>query len=205
MGFLDALLGRTKPVSANLDRMFRMSSAKLTLEAQESYLPTGKAGVCFRPMVGNSFSNVESEIKKLLDIPDSPSLSDGQSPLSTTKVDRAEDQYGFRWIIVESQDFEELVTRVHYVNATLNDNGWSPQLLCSVFGFTPTQDNTSADLHDMYIVYLYKRGTFYPFVPTGAERRDNEAELRLKEELREDLVIEGDLSQWFPIWELPIR
>ena len=68
MGFFDALIGRTKPVSANLDRIFRMTNAKLTLEAQESYLPTGKAGVCFRPMVGNSFSNTESEINELLSL-----------------------------------------------------------------------------------------------------------------------------------------
>ena len=202
MGFMDALLGRTKPVSANLDRMFRMTNAKLTLEAQESYLPTGKAGVCFRPMVGNSFANAEAEIKELLGIDDSSSSA---TSLSTTRMDQSEDQYGFKWIIVESDDFEELVTRVHYVNATLNDHGWSPQLLCSVFGFTPGKTGSYQNLSDMYIVYLYKRATFYPFVPKTGEHRDNEAELRLKEELKEDLVIEKDLSQWFPIWELPIR
>ncbi|WP_423782934.1 PspA-associated protein PspAB [Ferrimicrobium acidiphilum] len=32
----------------------------------------------------------------------------------------------------------------------------------------------------VYWVYLYKRGTFYPFVPVGHERRDNERELSLK-------------------------
>ncbi|MCL5047761.1 MAG: hypothetical protein M1374_03080 [Firmicutes bacterium] len=198
MGFFDALIGRTKPVSANLDRIFRMTNAKLTLEAQESYLPTGKAGVCFRPMVGNSFSNTESEINELLSL-------DNGSVENAGQASQTEDEYGFRWITVQSNDFEELVTRVHYINATLNDNGWSPQLLCSAFGFTPLQENSLSNSHELYIVYLYKRGTFYPFVPQSGEKRDTETELRIKEELKEDLVIEKDLAQWFPIWGIPLQ
>ncbi len=196
MGFFDALLGRTKPVSANLDRIFRMTNAKLTLEAQESYLPTGKAGVCFRPMVGNSFANTEKEINELLNLGDESAAG---------RVTQSEDEYGFRWITVQSDDFEELVTRTHYINATLNDNGWGPQLLCSAFGFKPLQSNASSGIRDLYIVYLYKRGTFYPFVPESGEKRNTETELRIKEELKEDIVIEKDLSQWFPIWGLPLR
>ena len=196
MGFFDALLGRTKPVSANLDRIFRMTNAKLTLEAQESYLPTGKAGVCFRPMVGNSFANTEKEINELLNV---------DSGSGVAQVSQSEDEYGFRWITVQSDDFEELVTRTHYINATLNDNGWGPQLLCSAFGFKPLQSNFSSSLYDLYIVYLYKRGTFYPFVPEAGEKRSTETELRIKEELKEDIVLEKDLSQWFPIWGLPLR
>ena len=56
----------------------------------------------------------------------------------------------------------------------------------------------------LYLVYLAKQGTFYPFAPTGAEQRDNELELRLKGMLAEDLPIEPDLSRWFPMWDLPI-
>ena len=36
----------------------------------------------------------------------------------------------------------------------------------------------------MYLIYGYKRGTFWPFIPTGdGQERDNAAELRLKNEL----------------------
>jgi hypothetical protein len=56
----------------------------------------------------------------------------------------------------------------------------------------------------MYLVYLYKRGTFYPFVPTSGEHRDNEMELRLQTELADDLAMEKDLDRWFPIWKLPL-
>jgi hypothetical protein len=54
-----------------------------------------------------------------------------------------------------------------------------------------------------YLVYLYKRGTFYPFIPTAPERRDTERELRLRGMLEGELPVENDLSRWFPIWGVP--
>jgi hypothetical protein len=55
-----------------------------------------------------------------------------------------------------------------------------------------------------YLVYLFKRGTFYPFVPNGHERRDTEEELKLKSLVADDLVVEADLDRWFPLWDLPV-
>jgi hypothetical protein len=129
------------------------------------------------------------------------------------------DEFGYRWIVLESADFDTLVTRAHFVNSTLDERGWSTQLLCSVFGFAPAgaaasragesvlpgAGATASGPASMYLVYLYKRGTFYPFVPLGGERRDNEAELRFKAELGSDLPIEPELDRWFPLWKLPLR
>ena len=69
---------------------------------------------------------------------------------------------------------EDLVTSVHLVNSTLEQYGFGPQLLCSVFAFA------RAGGRRFHLVYLYKRGSFYPFAPLGGERRDNELELRVK-------------------------
>ena len=55
-----------------------------------------------------------------------------------------------------------------------------------------------------YLVYLFKRGTFYPFVPSGHEQRDTEQELRLKSLVADDLTVEPDLDRWFPLWDLPV-
>jgi hypothetical protein len=53
-------------------------------------------------------------------------------------------------------------------------------------------------------VYLFKRGTFYPFAPDGHEHRDTEQELRLKSLVADDLTVETDLDRWFPLWDLPV-
>ena len=55
-----------------------------------------------------------------------------------------------------------------------------------------------------YLVYLFKRGTFYPFVPDGHEQRDTEQELKLKSLVADDLTVETDLDRWFPLWDLPV-
>jgi hypothetical protein len=53
-------------------------------------------------------------------------------------------------------------------------------------------------------VYLFKRGTFYPFVPTGHEQRSTEEEFKLRSLVADDLAVETDLDRWFPLWDLPV-
>ena len=197
MGILDALLGRTKPAKPDLDRLFGLPGARITLQASEGLEPTGHAAVCFKPAVGSAFADAETELATLLSL--DGAKADGTGGATTTL--READEFGYRWVVVSSADFDDLVNRVHLVNTTLQDHGWGPQLLCSVFAFKQAAGTAGPPV---YLVYLYKRGSFYPFVPIGAERRDNEAELRLKNELGEDLAIEKELDRWFPIWNLPI-
>jgi hypothetical protein len=52
-------------------------------------------------------------------------------------------------------------------------------------------------------VYLYKRGTFYPFAPLDNERRDNALELQVRGAVGVDLKIEPDLNRWFAVWGAP--
>ena len=129
MGFLDALLGRSKPAQANLDKLFGLPGAQITLEASEGLEPTGHAGVCFKPASGQAFSATEQEFTQLLNLGDE----------TGTRMDESSDEYGYRWVVITAGDFDSLVTRVHMTNSTLQDNGYGPQLLCSVFGFRPKQ------------------------------------------------------------------
>ena len=71
------------------------------------------------------------------------------------------------------------------------------QLLCSLATFH------DAELRPLALVYLYKRGSWYPFVPVGTDRRDNAQELQIKSVVGADLNFESDLSRWFPIYGAP--
>jgi hypothetical protein len=53
------------------------------------------------------------------------------------------------------------------------------------------------------LVYLYKRGTFYPFAPIGPDQRDTAFELQLRAALGADLRVEPELQRWFPVWGAP--
>ena len=57
----------------------------------------------------------------------------------------------------------------------------------------------------VYWIYGFKRGAFWPFVPTGiAQERDNATELELKAKLEKELPIEEDLSRWFGLFGAPL-
>ena len=116
-----------------------------------------------------------------------------------TPVEVSEDQYGFTWLVCHhaADDIEGLVTDLHAVNSSLEAGGFGPQLLCTILSF---RDSAGRPLG---LVYLYKRGTFYPFAPQPGQRRDNALELQVRGALGDDLKIEPDLGRWFPVWGAP--
>ena len=86
MGILDSLLGRTKPVQPNLDALFAVPNAAITLEVGADLRPTGVGSVCFRAAEGSAFTQLQAEIQQLLDADGGP------------KVEVTRDEYGFTWL-----------------------------------------------------------------------------------------------------------
>ncbi|WP_227997536.1 PspA-associated protein PspAB [Nocardia australiensis] len=191
MGFLDALFGRTTPVQPNLDVLFAIAPAAYTLQAALDVTPSGAGAVCFKQAEGAGARQSEDEILELLHL--EPTLA----------VAVTGDGFGFTWITCRQQvtDLAALLTSLHAVNATLADTGFGPSLLCTVIGFT-SDDGASA--HRLGLVYLFKRGTIYPFAPTGAHSRDSTLELQARAALSGELPIEPELDRWFPLWDAPV-
>jgi hypothetical protein len=189
--FLDTILGRTKPKPANLDALFAVPGAAITLEAAMGLTSAGSAAVCFKPASAYDFAATCTEIGQLLELSGKDTGSE---------VSQSEDSYGYHWIVIRDPDVSDLVTTVHMVNSTLAERGYGNQLLASVFAFRGDSGGVS------YLVYLFKRGTFYPFVPApgGGEKRDNQRELQLQGALQGEVPLEADLSRWFPIWGAPV-
>ncbi|MER6736640.1 PspA-associated protein PspAB [Streptomyces puniciscabiei] len=192
MGLLDILLGRTKPVVPDLDQLFALPSAAVTLQAAAGFTPTGTGAVCFATVEGAAFEQTHREVQALLD---------ADTDRSGPPVELRRDDYGYSWLVSarSPEQVPELVNDLHAVNSAMEVNGFGPQLLCSLAAFTDDGGRRLA------LVYLYKRGTFYPFAPLpgAAERRDNALELQVKATLANDLRIEQDLGRWFPVWGAP--
>jgi hypothetical protein len=115
------------------------------------------------------------------------------------RVEITTDNFGYTWLVCRhaADDVEGLVTDLHAVNSSLVDGGFGPQLLCTLVSF---RDESGRRLG---LVYLYKRGTFYPFAPLEGERRDNALELQVRAAVGADLKIESDLGRWFAVWGAP--
>jgi hypothetical protein len=189
VGFLDVLFGRKRLKEARRDDLFALSTARVTLEVELGLRPAGRAGVCFKPLSAGDFVRAEREMTELLE---------AVAIASGSRVRRNSDEYGYEWVVVEDSDFEDLVTAVHAVGQELAARGFGTQLLAALFRF----DGRDAAV---YFVYGYKRGAFWPFVPTGEDQeRDNARELELKAKLERELPIEEDLSRWFGLFGAPV-
>ena len=189
MGFMDAVLGRRQPARPNLDSLFALPSAAITVQAALDFVPTGRASVAFRAPEGRAFADVESEVRALLD-------ADGGPPVAVEQ-----DDFGFDWVVIRTEpvDVAAAVTDAHAVNVSLVDAGFGPQLLCSLVSFEGPDSRTLA------LVYLFKAGTFYPFAPMpgSADQRDNVLEMQIRDLLAGELPMEKDLSRWFAVWNAP--
>jgi hypothetical protein len=189
VGLFDTILGRSKPVRANLDALFALPTAALTLQSAGGLVSSGHAGICWKPPPGQGAADAQKEIAELVD----------------ENFRQTVDSFDYGWLLLDDPDLDTLVTKVHMANSTLQENGWGPQLLCSVFGFVPGP-GAPGDAKPFRLVYLFKRGTFYPFAPLDAEKehRDTELELRVRTMVGVDLPVESDLARWFPMWDMPV-
>jgi PspA associated protein B len=188
MSLLDTILGRTKPKRPELSALFSLPSAAVTLETAARLKTAGQAAVAFKKVSGGGFANTTSDLDSLLEI---------SARESSSRLTQSEDSYGYHWVVVTDPDLEDLVGTVHAVNTTLEEQGFGPQLLCSVFPFRDGSQTVN-------LVYLYKRGSFYPFAPAAKETRDTQLELKVRALLDKELPIEQDLARWYPLWGLPL-
>jgi len=188
VGLRDVLTGRRGLKKAKREALFALPSAAVTMEVELGLKPAGVAAAVFKPLSAGEFVRAENELQELLDV---------AARESSSRLERRSDDYGYEWLIVRDDQFEDLVTTVHLIASELAERGFSEQLLAAVFRFEGGKG-------PLYWIYGYKRGAFWPFVPTGERERDNAEELELKAKLEKELPIEPDISMWFALFGLPI-
>ena len=194
MGLRDILFGRKQLKEASPDRLFALSTAGVTLEVELGLRSAGVAAVVFKPLSASEFARAEQEIDELLGV---------AAQTSGSEVRRRQDSFGYQWLVVKDRDFEDLVTTVHLISSELQARGFGEQLLAALFAFESSGEDSA---RTTYLIYGYKRGAFWPFIPTGIEQeRDNAEELRLKNELGDELPIEPDLSRWLGLFDAPLE
>jgi hypothetical protein len=190
MGFLDSVLGGRKKLKGPApDRLFAMSTAYVTLSTGHGITSKGVAAIVFQPLATADFESIVTEMEEILR---------GTGADTGTTIDTAEDEHGYRWIILRDDDVEDLVVGINAVSDALIVGGYGDRVLAAVFGF---QDSKG---RPVYFIYNYKRGYWYPFVPAGKQARDGERELQIKAILGTELPVEPELERWFPLWGTPI-
>jgi len=217
MGFLDSIFGGKSKLSGPApDRLFAMTTAQVHLETALGLKHRQTAGIVFQALGTADFSAIMAEAEQLLR---------GTAKETGTLLHSSDDEFGYRWLVLEDPDFEDLVVSLNTVSSELQDGGYGDRLLACVFAFEerddraqpaepaasprddraqPAEPAASPEGRTVYLIYNFKRGAFYPFVPAGEKSRDTERELRLKAQIGSELPIEADTARWFPLWEIPL-
>ena len=179
------------PRRANVDRLFALSTAQVD--------PPGGAGPHVRRASRRSSSSRSLRASSCGPSRRSTSFWASSPRARDPRSGDGRTRLGYQWLVVRDPDFEDLVTGVNLVASELQARGFGEQLLAALFSFEGGERPT-------YLIYGFKTGTFWPFVPTGEEQeRDNAEELRLKNELQGELPIERDLSRWLALFDPPLE
>jgi hypothetical protein len=189
VGLRDIISGRKKLSEPKDDRLFALTTAAVTLETELGLKTAGQAAVTYKPLSSGDFTRIDGDVEQFV-------KAAGRS--SGSEVERKTDSFGYEWLIIHDPDLEDQVTSVHAVASELTAQGFGAQLLAAAFRFDGGE-------RPVYWIYGFKRGKFWPFVPTGQKQeRDNARELELKAKLEPELPIEPDLSRWLGLFDAPI-
>jgi PspA associated protein B len=191
---------KNKESDIDSEAIFSLSSATITLETKQGLKPTGRCALTIKSTSGLYFDEMKDEIQRFLAI----SKPDLQFDYRT-----AVDSYGYLWFILVGRTIEDTLAATTAVVDTIQEKGFSSQILASIFEFRPVHELDSSiekNNHSgmRYLIYNYKSNKFYPFVPSFGERsRDTENEMRIMATLQKELPFEKDMGMWYPLWDLP--
>ena len=188
MGIFSAIFGHTKIKAPSREEFFSIVGAASDLQARSDLRVTQKAGLVVNPVESSYFDDLDSELRKLLEI---------SGAATGTRFEIRDDEFGTRWIIFDDPDFEDLVSLIHTTAETIVEHGFADRLLAAAFLVE------SRGL-PAYWLYNYKLGRFYPFIPTASRERDYAAEMRMGEIMREENIpTVRRLEQWYALWGIP--
>lgn len=212
--------GTRSTAAEDSDAIFSLSSAHVAMETKLGLASTGRSAICLKSVSGMQFEEAKNEVAGFLEI----SRSD-----SGLRYRMTTDSYGYLWIILEGEKIEDLLAAAIAVGDTLEERGFSAQLLACVFEFegrgtaaapaaargtdaAPPGRNKS-EKSRQYLIYNYRRNSFYPFVPLASgsggsnkKARDTESEMKMMAALSGEAAVpfERDMALWYPLWDLPL-
>jgi hypothetical protein len=169
---------------ADPEDLFDLSTGYVTMATELDFAPGGEAALCFASVDSTDFRGAVQDVEGVLEA--------GRVETGTEATLR-EDAHGYDWVILTDDDFEDLVTSVHFAADTLAERGYGSRLLAALFAFEGPDARA-------YWVYSFRRGAYYPFAPTGERERDSAVEFKLESVLDGELDVEAEKEYWYPLW-----
>ena len=113
MGLRDVLTGRHTVKGPAPDRLFAISTAYVTLQAEHQIEPAGKAAIVFQALATSDFESTLHDMEEVV------TATGGESG---TKVSTEDDSYGYRWMVLHNPDgapsVEDLAVGINAVSGS---------------------------------------------------------------------------------------
>lgn len=179
-----------------IQRISAIATALPTLADKLELQPQGRAGLCLRPSSpggrGKAAPWTEDTVSLL--VCDALS-SDIGVPSVPFRIEK--DSFGYLWVVFRDPSYEALATAAGRVADAAARQGYGSRLVVTLFPFKKGQ-------RDVFWIFSFASGRFYPFVPMGESQRDSELELSMARAVRMALPVDPALERWRGLWGAPV-
>src|SRR2546423_8561737 len=126
-----------------------MTTAQVTMETSAGLKHRNVPGMVFRPLATADFKQIVADAEELLR---------GAAKDTGTTVETADDEFGYRWVILRDDEFEDLVVAVNVVSSQLEAGGYGDRLSCAVFAF-------EEEGRPIFFPHNFQRRASHPIAP----------------------------------------
>ena len=191
VGIWDAITGRSRVKANNLDALFNVPNAAITLQTAAGLMPTGTGSVCFRSAAGAAFAETRNDVVELI-----------RSDASAPEVEVTDDGFGYTWLVVHRVARRRRGPVHRPARREHQPGGPGLRLRAAVLG-GPVRGPSPADGSAWSTSTSRARSTPSRRQPGDAQVRDNLLEISVRDQLAGELPMESDLSRWFALWGAP--
>lgn len=169
---------------ADPNDLIALSRVSLAVETNMNYEPCEVGGLAFSDIDDQEFEKALNEVKGVIKSNDDTEDAD---------LDM-KDIHGTQWIVVNDESIESLAANLQFGASAMESVEYSSRLLAAVLPFKNDENDY------IYVIYSFRRGSFYPFAPQGLDERDSKIERRLSTIIEDEIDVEDDRSYWYPLW-----
>ena len=167
-----------------------MGRAAKRLEEEFQTTTTGRVGVLVRPDEDQDAEAAKAEVEEAL-----RSLSSSEA-----RFDVLTDDSGHPWAVIRGDGLPELAAATEVVGTALAAGGLGDRVIAAIYPFQWRE-------RKVYWMYQPRVRAYTPFAPLGSDEdseRDHPLELRMEAALRKTLPTARQISEWYPIWGMPL-
>ncbi len=187
--FIRSLLGTAAEHGAKKpsdpEDLIALSRTSLALETELGLKPLHEGALSFSNVDSASFDNALKEVEEVIEHDDSVDKTDVS----------VEQTKGTTWIRIKDRNIESLIVNLQYGASAMDSVDYDSRLLAAVLPLEIPSEQRIA-----YIIYSFRRGKFYPFVPLESKERDTNLELKIAQIIENEIELEPDRGYWYPLW-----